>query len=87
MGPSQPIASGPFGAPNQREVQMSIMRCEKHDRSYDSDFKAECPICETTPADGDDVKASCDNCDEVAILQKATSGGTVGYFCPTCIGA
>lgn len=25
---------------------MSIIRCEKHDRNWDSDFKEECPLCE-----------------------------------------
>lgn len=27
---------------------MSIMRCEKHDRSWDSDMLEECPLCEET---------------------------------------
>ena len=31
---------------------MSIMRCEKHDRNWDSDKWSECPICELDhPAD------------------------------------
>ena len=29
---------------------MSIMRCEKHDRSWDSDKMEECPICENEPS-------------------------------------
>lgn len=31
---------------------MSIMRCEKHDRSWDSDKLEECPACATLPECG-----------------------------------
>lgn len=30
---------------------MSIMRCDSHDLTYDSDFNVECPMCEDEAAD------------------------------------
>ena len=34
---------------------MSIMRCEKHDRFFDSDFVEECPVCENEEDGYDEI--------------------------------
>jgi hypothetical protein len=53
---------------------MSLMRCERHDRVYDSDFREQCVQCENEPF--------CDGCHEVKQDIEQMPDGQ--WFCKGC---
>lgn len=41
-----------------------MMRCDKHDQFYDSDFEEDCPDCENEKSEQDDIQENTDSMEE-----------------------
>lgn len=53
---------------------MSIIYCERHDLRWDSDFKGECPMCESEPTADEEIKPYGPTVYEAAVAFLADGG-------------
>jgi len=66
---------------------MSIMRCERHDRNWDSDKLDDCPLCENEQEDemSEELFIRCDHCDDGT--EPHTDNDVTGpQACSKCLG-